>query len=281
MVAADIGGVDSAENRSAAFGFSEAWANGVDGGVARRLNDEEAREVRDLVVRYHVESIRKASQSTENAETVIGAAIAESEENNCVDNNVLESVAIALQDTVRHVNMAVTATEVVEKLGLEQDPDIRVIFHPLILSYTRFVASFSNDAILFLRGARTRARRRASSPTTYSSASASPSACFGPRVPGVSREGRGSSSISRRIAREAPTTRTRFPSGGATAPTSEGGGRLSRTPDTKPTDCRRRRRRGEKRRTSSSHAWPFLDRTTTTGARTGGPCSRPLASHRP
>ena len=154
MVAADIGGVDSAENRSAAFGFSEAWANGVDGGVARRLNDEEAREVRDLVVRYHVESIRKASQSTENAETVIGAAIAESEENNCVDNNVLESVAIALQDTVRHVNMAVTATEVVEKLGLEQDPDIRVIFHPLILSYTRFVASFSNDAILFLRGAR-------------------------------------------------------------------------------------------------------------------------------
>ena len=45
------------------------------------------------------------------------------------------------------MGIAVSVTEVMEKLGLEFDPGIHVIFHPLIVSFSTFVTSGLQEAL--------------------------------------------------------------------------------------------------------------------------------------
>jgi len=151
VVVADMG-YDSFEECDA-VGLLDAWADAADENMERRLHDEEARDVHALVVRYHIGSIQTALQLIENAELTIFDAHAETKNNDAIDDSTLQSVVITVKDTIRHMTMAVTTTEVMEKLSLEHDPEIHLIFHPLIISYTRFVVSFLHDAILLLRRA--------------------------------------------------------------------------------------------------------------------------------
>ena len=131
----------------------EAWADAVDEQLVPRLNGEEARDVHDLVVRYHVGSIQSTLQLIENAESAISHVISASEQNSGVEvsGTTLESIITALQDVTRHMAMVVATTEVMDKLSLQHDPEIHTIFHPLMASYARFTASYLHDAMQFLR----------------------------------------------------------------------------------------------------------------------------------
>ena len=131
----------------------ERWSYGLDEHMAQRLNDEEVSDVCDLVIRYHIGSIQITLQLIEDASLLISSATSESEKIDGMDGSILQNVLIALQRTIRHVTMVVTTTEVIDKLGLDHDREIHVIFNPLIVSYARFVASSFHDAILFVRDA--------------------------------------------------------------------------------------------------------------------------------
>ena len=131
----------------------DSWADGVDEHMVQRLNDEEVKDVYTLLVRYHVASIQSTMQLIDNAESVIRTTIAESETEGGVDGSALKGLVVILQDTIRHVTMVATTTEVIDNLSFDYDPEIRAIFYPLISSYARFTVSSLHNAILLLRGA--------------------------------------------------------------------------------------------------------------------------------
>jgi len=134
-------------------GLFDSWSDSVDEHMVRRLNDEEVKDVHTLLVRFHVASIQSSFHLIDNAESVISTTIGESKKKeNTIDNGTIESLVITLQETIRHMTMVATATEVLEKLGLEHDPEIHSIFNPLISSYTKFTVSALHNALLFLRG---------------------------------------------------------------------------------------------------------------------------------
>ena len=130
----------------------EAWAHGIDEDMMRRLNEDEAKDVHALFVRYHVASIQSALHMIENAESVIDVYITESQRNNGVVEGAPE-IMVALKEAVRHMTMVVGTTEVMDKLCLGHDPEIHLIFHPLMSSYARFAISCLHDALLFFQSA--------------------------------------------------------------------------------------------------------------------------------
>jgi hypothetical protein len=75
----------------------------------------------------------------------------EHENNEDTNGKNLDDTLIVVKDTIRHVAMAVTVTEVVEKLGLVHEPETHVSIQPLLLSYARFIASLLHDVLLLLR----------------------------------------------------------------------------------------------------------------------------------
>jgi len=134
-------------------GLLDSWADSVDEHMVRRLNDEEVKDVHSLLVRFHVASIQSSLHLIDNSESVISSTIAESEKkDNTIDNGTIESLVVTLQETIHHMTMVATTTEVLEKLGLEHDPEIHSIFNPLISSYAKFTVSALHNALLFLRG---------------------------------------------------------------------------------------------------------------------------------
>jgi len=134
-------------------GLFDSWADSVDEHMVRRLNDEEVKDVHTLLVRFHVASIQSSLHLIDNAESDISATITESKKKeNTIDSNMIESLVVTLQETIRHMTMVATTTEVLEKLGLEHDPEIHSIFNPLISSYAKFIVSSFHNALLFLRG---------------------------------------------------------------------------------------------------------------------------------
>jgi hypothetical protein len=131
----------------------ESWAQGVDEHKVRRLSDDETKGVHSLIVRYHVVSIQSALHLMENSESVICGNITESERNGGVIEGAPESIVVALKDVVRHMTMVVGTAEAMDKLCLEHNPEIHVIFFPLLSSYARFAVSCFHDALHFLRSA--------------------------------------------------------------------------------------------------------------------------------
>lgn len=131
----------------------EAWAHGIDEHMMRRLNEDDAKDVHALIVRYHVAGIQSALHMIENAESVIDGCITESQRNNGAVDGAPESIMIALKEAVRHMTMVVGTTEVMDKLCIEHDPEIHIIFQPLMSSYARFAISCLHDALLFFQSA--------------------------------------------------------------------------------------------------------------------------------
>ncbi|KAL3761856.1 hypothetical protein ACHAWU_009021 [Discostella pseudostelligera] len=135
-------------------GLFDAWADGLDEFMTPRLTDDEAQDVHTLIVRYHIAIIQSSLQLMENAELVTSRIIAESQKNNgIIVEGAVENIVVELQDTLRHLIMITHTTEAMEKLNLEPDPGIHVIFHPLVSSYARFTVTCWHDAILFLQRA--------------------------------------------------------------------------------------------------------------------------------
>ena len=142
-------GDDADENSQ--FGLFEAWSDSTDEHMVQRLNDNDARNIPNLIAQYHVESIESAPDLIESAGSLINSSILESENDEEINENGLNGLIIAVQNTIRHVDVVVTITEVIDKLGLGHAHDINVIFQPMIVSYARFVASYLHDALLLMR----------------------------------------------------------------------------------------------------------------------------------
>jgi hypothetical protein len=136
------------------IGLFDAWADSLDEFMTPRLTDGEAHDVHTLIVRYHIAIIQSSLQLMENAELITSRIIAESEKNNgIIVEGAVEKIMVELQDTLRHLIMITHTTEAMEKLNLEPDPGIHVIFHPLVSSYARFTVTCWHDAILILQRA--------------------------------------------------------------------------------------------------------------------------------
>ncbi|KAL7553578.1 hypothetical protein ACHAWF_016878 [Thalassiosira exigua] len=123
-----------------------AWADSIDESGVRRLTEEEARDVHELVVQFHVAAVQSALRLIDDVESVVRHLMAKSNSNNALDDNALDGLAVALQDAVRHAALSVSATEAMHQLGLDPDPEIQTIFRPLVVSLARFVASSLPDA---------------------------------------------------------------------------------------------------------------------------------------
>lgn len=122
------------------------WADGMNEHMTRRLNDRDASDVPHLISQFQIENIQTALQFIERAEALI-ESFAKGEMNDETRDQNVDCCIAAVQDCIRHVVMAVTVTEAVEKLGLYLDPEIRVIFNPLLVAFATFVASGLQDAM--------------------------------------------------------------------------------------------------------------------------------------
>jgi hypothetical protein len=134
-------------------GLFEAWAHSTDEHIVRHLNEAQVKGVHALILRYHVISIQSALHMIENAESVIGGYITESQRDIGVVAGAPENIMVALKEAVRHMTMVVGTTEVMDKLCLEHDPEIHRIFQPLMSSYATFAVSCLHDALLFFQSA--------------------------------------------------------------------------------------------------------------------------------
>ncbi|KAL3803528.1 hypothetical protein HJC23_014076 [Cyclotella cryptica] len=130
-------------------GLFHLWANSVNEHMTRRLNDHDAKDVPDLISQLQVENIQSALELVQRAESVIAALI--SDEKNQEKQGSIEGGVAAVVTSLRNVIMAVIVTEVMEKLGLESDPQVHVIFHPLIIAFARFTASGIREAAILSR----------------------------------------------------------------------------------------------------------------------------------
>ncbi|KAL7516951.1 hypothetical protein ACHAWX_001921 [Stephanocyclus meneghinianus] len=125
------------------------WANGANEHMARRLNDDDAMDVCELISRLQIESIQSALEMVERAESIVSTFI--SDEANQDKEGSIEGCVAAVHDCLRTVTMAVISTETIEKLGLESDPEVHVIFHPLIVAFASFTAAGTREAVLLSR----------------------------------------------------------------------------------------------------------------------------------
>ena len=119
--------------------------------IPRRLSNEDASVVLDLITNFQISSIQSAYHLVERADAMIVSLSCQDVDNGSTgtSNDIIrsENCAAAVHESIRHVGIVVSVTEVMEKLGLEIDPEMHVIFHPLIVSYATFVASGLQEAL--------------------------------------------------------------------------------------------------------------------------------------
>lgn len=130
----------------------EAWALGIDENMMQRLNEDEMKDFHEMILRLHLVSIQLSLHIIENAESVISRNITQSEDNDNI-NGAPESIMVVMRNAVRHMTMGVNIAEMMDRLGLEQNPEVHVIFKPLLALIARFTVSCLHDALHFLRDA--------------------------------------------------------------------------------------------------------------------------------
>lgn len=108
----------------------------------RNLNDNEMAHIPALISQFHVLGIESALSLLESAESAIESS------GEC--GNV-ESIVVTVQDTIRASMIAISTTETMQSLGMMQNPQIRLIFDPLVVSFTKFVLSGVQKALGILR----------------------------------------------------------------------------------------------------------------------------------
>lgn len=126
----------------AGSGQFEEWADTYNEYMERNLNDNEMANIPALVSQYHVLGIESALALLENAESLVESS-GESEN--------VESIITTVQDTIRASMIAISTTETMENLGMTQNHQIRVIFDPLIVAFTKFILSGLQKALDILR----------------------------------------------------------------------------------------------------------------------------------
>ena len=123
--------------------------NSMNMSIPRRLSNEDASVVLDLITNFQISSIQSAYHLVERADAMIVSLSCQDVDNGSTSNGIIrsENCAAAIHESIRHVGIVVSVTEVMEKLGLEIDPEMHVIFHPLIVSFATFVASGLQEAL--------------------------------------------------------------------------------------------------------------------------------------
>ena len=129
----------------------EAWANGADVNMTKRLNDNDTQNIPNLIAQFQIESIQSALHLLERAESVIGTALSEDEKAEGAGEDCIAGAVAAVQDMIRQGVVVVSITEAMDKLNLAQDHEAYVIFHPLIVTFARFNASLLREALLLFR----------------------------------------------------------------------------------------------------------------------------------
>lgn len=132
----------------------EAWALGIDENIMQRLNEDEMKDIHEMILRLHVVCIQSTLHIIENAESVIRRNITQSEDNDNdnIANGAPESIMVVMRNAVRHIMMEVNIAEMMDRLGLET-PEVHVIFQLLLALLARFTVSCLHDALHFLRDA--------------------------------------------------------------------------------------------------------------------------------
>lgn len=118
------------------------WADAYNEYMERNLNDNEMANIPTLISQYHVLGIESALTLLENAESLIDSS---------GESKDMESIVVTVQDTIRACMIAISTTETMEHLGMMQNPQIRVIFDPLVVSFTKFTLSGLQKALDVLR----------------------------------------------------------------------------------------------------------------------------------
>jgi len=118
------------------------WADAYNEYMERNLNDNEMANIPALISQYHVLGIESALTLLENAESLIESS---------GESKDMESIVATVQDTIRACMIAISTTETMEHLGMMQNPQIRVIFDPLVVSFTKFILSGLQKALDILR----------------------------------------------------------------------------------------------------------------------------------
>jgi len=118
------------------------WADAYNEYMERNLNDNEMANMPALISQYHVLGIESALTLLENAESLIESS---------GESKNMESIVATVQDTIRASMIAISTTETMEHLGMMQNPQIRVIFDPLVVSFTKFILSGLQKALDILR----------------------------------------------------------------------------------------------------------------------------------
>jgi hypothetical protein len=123
------------------------WADGMNEHMTRRLTDNDAAAVLNLISKFQIDSIQSALELIDRADVMIASLLSNDEMDGGKEDRVGDAIA-AVHDGIRHVTMSVSVTEVMEKLGLEFDPEIHLIFHPLIVNFATFVAAGLQEALV-------------------------------------------------------------------------------------------------------------------------------------
>ena len=124
------------------------WADGVNEHMTRRLTENDAGVILDSILQFQIDSIQAALQLIERTDRMISALASDEGMNDEANSGNSDECIAAVQDSIRRVSMSVSVTEVMERLGIEPDPEIHVIFHPLIVNFADFVALGLQDAHL-------------------------------------------------------------------------------------------------------------------------------------
>ena len=125
------------------------WANGANEPVARRLTETDTDAILALVSQLQIDSVESALHLIDKSDTLVASFLTDYRMNEEANNkNNVESCLAAIYESMRHVNMAVSMTKVMEKLGMSFDREISNIFHPLIVAFTAFVATGLQEALM-------------------------------------------------------------------------------------------------------------------------------------
>jgi hypothetical protein len=120
------------------------WVGGTDEHMAKRLSDDDAVAVFNSITQFQIDTIQTSLQLIERADMMV-ASVSSRDLNDGNESNIQDCLGL-IHDSMRHVSMSVSITEVMEKLSLEFDPEIDIIFHPLIVNFASFVATCLQDA---------------------------------------------------------------------------------------------------------------------------------------
>eukprot|EP00956_Cyclotella_meneghiniana_P023296 scaffold45128_cov33-Cyclotella_meneghiniana.AAC.1 len=100
----------------------------MDMSIPRRLSNEDANVVLDLITTFQISSIQSAYHLVERADAMIVSLSCQDVDNGSTgtSNDIIrsDSCAAAFHESIRHVGIVVSVTEVMEKLGLEIDPEM-------------------------------------------------------------------------------------------------------------------------------------------------------------